>query len=116
MYMKRTKESVLYNGHRSQMHCSCRVVKTKGSYQWQQFYLTKDGKEQITAEDSVTYDLSKPSAEASREMSSFINKLWKNRLEDATALFSTCDYLDISPVYNQVFYKELKKVQKELEK
>ena len=45
-------------------------------------------------------------------MSSFINKLWKNRLEDATALFSTCDYLDISPVYNQVFYKELKKVQK----
>ena len=26
-----------------------RVVKTKGSYQWQQFYLTKDGKEQITA-------------------------------------------------------------------
>ena len=93
-----------------------RVVKTKGSYQWQQFYLTKDGKEQITAEDSVTYDLSKPSAEASREMSSFINKLWKNRLEDATALFSTCDYLDISPVYNQVFYKELKKVQKELEK
>lgn len=93
-----------------------RVVKTKGSYQWQQFYLTKDGKEQITAEDSVTYDLSKPSAEASREMSSFINKLWKNRLEDAAALFSTCDYLDISPVYNQVFYKELKKVQKELEK
>ena len=75
-----------------------------------------DGKEQITEEDSVTYDLSKPSAEASREMASFINKLWKNRLEDAATLFSTCDYLDISPVYNQVFYKELKKVQKELEK
>ena len=68
--------------------------KGKAGYEWQQFYLTKDGKEHVTDEDSIIYDPDAVTQEDVDKMGAFIDHLWKNRLEKAECLISTYEYLD----------------------
>lgn len=84
----------------------------KAGYEWQQFYLTKDGKEHITAEDSMIYD---PDAVTQEDvdkmwafkMGAFIDNLWKDRLENSTCLLSTYEYCSQYQDFGKIMYEKL---------
>ncbi len=81
--------------------------KGKAGYEWQQFYLTKDGKEHVTDEDSIIYDPDSVTQEDVDNMGAFIDHLWKNRLEKAECLISTYEYLDMYSGYGDIMHEKL---------
>lgn len=81
--------------------------KGKAGYEWQQFYLTKDGKEHVTDEDSIIYDPDAVTQEDVDKMGAFIDHLWKNRLEKAECLISTYEYLDMYSGYGDIMHEKL---------
>ncbi len=81
--------------------------KGKAGYEWQQFYLTKDGKEHVTDEDSIIYDPDAVTQEDVDNMGAFIDHLWKNRLEKAECLISTYEYLDMYSGYGDIMHEKL---------
>ena len=81
--------------------------KGKAGYKWQQFYLTKDGKEHVTDEDSIIYDPDSVTQEDVDNMGAFIDHLWKNRLEKAECLISTYEYLDMYSGYGDIMHEKL---------
>ena len=81
--------------------------KGKAGYEWQQFYLTKDGKEHVTDEDSIIYDPDAVTQEDVDKMGAFIDHLWKNRLEKAECLISTYEYLDMYSDYGDIMHEKL---------
>ena len=81
--------------------------KGKAGYEWQQFYLTKDGKEHVTDEDSIIYDPDAVTPEDVDKMGAFIDHLWKNRLEKAECLISTYEYLDMYSGYGDIMHEKL---------
>lgn len=81
--------------------------KGKAGYEWQQFYLTKDGKEHVTDEDSIIYDPDVVTQEDVDKMGAFIDHLWKNRLEKAECLISTYEYLDMYSGYGDIMHEKL---------
>lgn len=81
--------------------------KGKAGYEWQQFYLTKDGKEHMTDEDSIIYDPDAVTQEDVDKMGAFIDHLWKNRLEKAECLISTYEYLDMYSGYGDIMHEKL---------
>ena len=81
--------------------------KGKAGYEWQQFYLTKDGKEHVTDEDSIIYDPDAVTQEDVDKMGVFIDHLWKNRLEKAECLISTYEYLDMYSGYGDIMHEKL---------
>ena len=81
--------------------------KGKAGYEWQQFYLTKDGKEHVTDEDSIIYDPDAVTQEDVDNMGAFIDNLWKNRLEKAECLISTYEYLDMYSGYGDIMHEKL---------
>ena len=81
--------------------------KGKAGYEWQQFYLTKDGKEHVTDEDSIIYDPDSVTQEDVDNMGAFIDHLWKNRLEKAECLISTYEYLDMYSCYGDIMHEKL---------
>lgn len=81
--------------------------KGKAGYEWQQFYLTKDGKEHVTDEDSIIYDPDAVTQEDVDKMGAFIDHLWKNRLEKAECLISTYEYLDTYSGYGDIMHEKL---------
>lgn len=81
--------------------------KGKAGYEWQQFYLTKDGKEHITAEDSMIYDPDAVTQEDVDNMGAFIDNLWKDRLENATCLLSTYEYFSQYSDFGRIMYEKL---------
>ena len=81
--------------------------KGKAGYEWQQFYLTKDGKEHITAEDSMIYDPDAVTQEDVDNMGAFIDNLWKDRLENATCLLSTYEYCSQYSDFGRIMYEKL---------
>ena len=81
--------------------------KGKAGYEWQQFYLTKDGKEHVTDEDSIIYDPDSVTQEDVDNMGAFIDHLWKNRLEKAECLISTYEYLDMFSGYGDIMHEKL---------
>ena len=81
--------------------------KGKAGYEWQQFYLTKDGKEHVTDEDSIIYDPDAVTQEGVDKMGAFIDHLWKNRLEKAECLISTYEYLDMYSGYGDIMHEKL---------
>ena len=81
--------------------------KGKAGYEWQQFYLTKDGKEHVTDEDSMIYDPDAVTQEDVDKMGAFIDHLWKNRLEKAECLISTYEYLDMYSGYGDIMHEKL---------
>ena len=81
--------------------------KGKTGYEWQQFYLTKDGKEHITAEDSMIYDPDAVTQEDVDNMGAFIDNLWKDRLENATCLLSTYEYFSQYSDFGRIMYEKL---------
>lgn len=81
--------------------------KGKAGYEWQQFYLTKDGKEHVTDEDSIIYDPDSVTQEDVDNMGAFIDHLWKNRLEKAECRISTYEYLDMYSGYGDIMHEKL---------
>ena len=81
--------------------------KGKAGYEWQQFYLTKDGKEHVTDEDSIIYEPDAVTQEDVDKMGAFIDHLWKNRLEKAECLISTYEYLDMYSGYGDIMHEKL---------
>lgn len=81
--------------------------KGKAGYEWQQFYLTKDGKEHVTDEDSIIYDPDSVTQEDVDNRGAFIDHLWKNRLEKAECLISTYEYLDMYSGYGDIMHEKL---------
>lgn len=81
--------------------------KGKAGYEWQQFYLTKDGKEHVTDEDSIIYDPDSVTQEDVDNIGAFIDHLWKNRLEKAECLISTYEYLDMYSGYGDIMHEKL---------
>ena len=81
--------------------------KGKAGYEWQQFYLTKDGKEHVTDEGSIIYDPDAVTQEDVDKMGAFIDHLWKNRLEKAECLISTYEYLDMYSGYGDIMHEKL---------
>ena len=90
--------------------------KGKTGYEWQQFYLTKDGKEHVTDEDSIIYDPDAVTQEDVDKMGAFIDHLWKNRLEKAECLISTYEYLDMYSGYGDIMHEKLLAEEENLEK
>lgn len=90
--------------------------KGKAGYEWQQFYLTKDGKEHVTDEDSIIYDPDAVTQEDVDKMGAFIDHLWKNRLEKAECLISTYEYLDMYSGYGDIMHEKLLAEKEKMEK
>ena len=89
------------------LHPATFFGKGKAGYEWQQFYLTKDGKEHVTDEDSIIYDPDAVTQEDVDKMGAFIDHLWKNRLEKAECLISTYEYLDMYSGYGDIMHEKL---------
>lgn len=83
-------------------------------YSFRQFYITSEGQEKVTAEDSVLFDTSDPKPGDEENFRKFMNQLMHGRLEEAEFLISTCEYLQMSPESKNIFLDELLSIQSKL--
>lgn len=84
-------------------------------YSFRQFYITPDGKEKVTAEDSVMFDTADPKAGDKQNFEKFMDNLWNGRLENAEFLMGTCEYLQTSLQGREMFHDELLNVRDKLQ-